>query len=322
MTRPPESAPCAINQRSEALEAVLEKGVSASEIRRIRCIVDPRQAELICEPWPQKLAPPNGYAAKWSLPFCLAARALGGPVNVALFEGPLEPQVLAFAQRIDWCAQEDGFPERYPGRLAVTLADGRIVQSYVPDVLGAPGRAFPEEALIRQVQEAAAARPAKSRCRPCWGSADLERAPSLASLAGRACAVRKRAFMRHPAHGAHVSVELIADKGGLDYTRDEHARSAFRLHAADDRIGIRHRRRPERLRQVELPQSRRRLHPASRGSLLLNGAPIRKRGRTRRRIQEHALFPWMTVERNIAYGPRVNGINGAEMNASWPNRSR
>ena len=24
-------------------------------------------------------------------------------------------------------------------------------------------------------------------------------------------------------------------------------------------------------------------------------------------FQEHALFPWMTVERNIGYGPRVNG---------------
>ena len=33
--------------------------------------------------------------------------------------------VLAFARRIDWSAEEDGFPDRYPGRLRVTLDDGR-----------------------------------------------------------------------------------------------------------------------------------------------------------------------------------------------------
>jgi len=35
---------------------------TASEIRSIRCVVDPRQAQLICEPWQRKLRPPSGYA--------------------------------------------------------------------------------------------------------------------------------------------------------------------------------------------------------------------------------------------------------------------
>jgi 2-methylcitrate dehydratase PrpD len=197
----PKSAPCChyIQAFLEALEAVLEGGVSASEIRRIRCIVDPRQAQLICEPWPQKLAPPTGYAAKWSLPFCLAARALGGPVNVELFERPLEPQVLAFAQRIDWSAQEDGFPERYPGRLAVTLADGRTVESYVPDVLGAPGRAFSEEALMRKFQEAAAAVLPRADADALLEEVlDLERAPSLASLGRRLRSAQARVHAATP----------------------------------------------------------------------------------------------------------------------------
>jgi 2-methylcitrate dehydratase PrpD len=181
----PKATPCChyIQAFLEALEEVLEKGVEASEIRSISCVVDPRQAQLICEPWPQKLAPPSGYAAKWSLPFCLAARVLRGPLDVELFERPLEPELLAFARRIEWSAQEDGFPERYPGRLAVTLADGRTLQSYVADVLGGPGRPFPEETLLQKFRAAADAVLSPEDVEQLLREVqDLERAASLASL--------------------------------------------------------------------------------------------------------------------------------------------
>lgn len=178
----------------EALEEILAQGVSAAQIRVIECIVDPRQADLICEPWAEKLAPPSGYAAKWSLPFCLAARALLRPIDVALFERPLEPEVLAFARRIEWRAQEDGFPDRYPGRLAVTLHDGRTLESYVPDVLGGPGRKFPEERLLAKFRGAASAvLPASDVEALLQQVQTLERAPSVRSLGPLLRAARARA---------------------------------------------------------------------------------------------------------------------------------
>ena len=138
---------------------------------------------MICEPWPQKLAPPTGYAAKWSLPFCLAARALRGPVGVELFEQPFDAEVLAFAQRIEWSAREDGFPDRYPGRVIVTLADGRSTESYVPDVLGAPDRPFPDELLVGKFRDAAAAvLPPADAAGLLKEVLALERAPSLSAL--------------------------------------------------------------------------------------------------------------------------------------------
>ena len=52
----------------------------------------------------------------------------------------------------------------------------------------------------------------------------------------------------------------------------------------------------------------------TRGTLLLDGAPIRGPGVDRGVVfQDHALFPWMTVEKNIGYGPRVNGVPKAEV---------
>ena len=184
----PKSAPCChyILAFLEALEEILEQGVKASEIRSIHCVVDPRQAQLICEPWAHKLAPPTGYAAKWSLPFCLAARALGRPVGVELFDRAPDPQVLEFARRIDWSAQEDGFPERYPGRVAVKLADGRTLESYVADVLGGPERPFPEEALIGKFRAAAGAVLSREDTEGLLGEVrDLERAQSLSSIGRR-----------------------------------------------------------------------------------------------------------------------------------------
>lgn len=54
--------------------------------------------------------------------------------------------------------------------------------------------------------------------------------------------------------------------------------------------------------------------PPSHGTLRLDGAPILGPGADRGVVfQEHALFPWMTVRRNIAYGLKVNGASRAEI---------
>ncbi|MBC7803729.1 MAG: MmgE/PrpD family protein, partial [Candidatus Parcubacteria bacterium] len=155
----PKIAPCChyVQAFLEALGGLLDKGLAAADIRAIRCLVDSRTARLICEPWAEKLSPPTGYAAKWSLPYCLAARALRGALTTQLFESAPDPELLAFARRIEWTPQDDGFPDRYAGRLVVTLADGKQMESAVSDVLGAPDRPFPESMLIEKFKSCAAA---------------------------------------------------------------------------------------------------------------------------------------------------------------------
>jgi 2-methylcitrate dehydratase PrpD len=181
----PKIAPCChyVQAFLEALRALMDKGVKTAELRAIRCFVDPRPAALICEPWAEKLDPPSGYAAKWSLPYCLAALALRGGVTTALFEGAPDPELLAYARRIEWTPREDGFPERYAGRLVVTLADGTQAESYVPDVLGAAERPFPEDLLLRKFNDNAAAVLSPADSSGLLGEIQaLERAPSLAAL--------------------------------------------------------------------------------------------------------------------------------------------
>ena len=54
--------------------------------------------------------------------------------------------------------------------------------------------------------------------------------------------------------------------------------------------------------------------PVSSGILTLDGDPISGPGSDRGVVfQEHALFPWMSVQDNISFGPRMNNVPRAEI---------
>jgi NitT/TauT family transport system ATP-binding protein len=106
-----------------------------------------------------------------------------------------------------------------------------------------------------------------------------------------------------------MSVELIAERVGLDYARDGNATVAiqdFSLRMTESEfitvVG------PSGCGKSSFLNLVAGFLQPTRGKLLLEGAAIRGPGADRGVVfQEHALFPWMTVERNIGYGPRVNG---------------
>ena len=52
------------------------------------------------------------------------------------------------------------------------------------------------------------------------------------------------------------------------------------------------------------------------GTLTVRGTPVTGPGADRGMVfQEYGLFPWFTVEQNVAYGPRLKGMRGAELDA-------
>ncbi len=112
-----------------------------------------------------------------------------------------------------------------------------------------------------------------------------------------------------------MSVELVAQGVGLDYSRDGDTTIAI----ADCSLRITESEfvtlvGPSGCGKSSFLNLVAGFLRPTRGSLLLNGAPIKAPGADRGVVfQEHALFPWMTVERNIAYGPRVNGVPDAQI---------
>lgn len=57
------------------------------------------------------------------------------------------------------------------------------------------------------------------------------------------------------------------------------------------------------------------VEPSS-GRIEVSGREVHAPGRERGVVfQEYGLFPWLTVEKNIQYGPRLHGLRGAELKA-------
>jgi 2-methylcitrate dehydratase PrpD len=133
----------------ECLETLLGRGLAADSVARIRCEVPRGEESLICEPWAEKLRPPSAYAAKFSLPYALAALLEDGEISLASFEGSTRAEVLRRARCVTWAPMPDGdFPRRYGARLTVTTRSNDTLSAAVDDARGTPGRPFASGELL------------------------------------------------------------------------------------------------------------------------------------------------------------------------------
>jgi len=114
--------------------ALVASGVAPRDIERIECVVPAIEQPLICDPIEDKRRPRTPYAAKFSLPFLLAARMVDGSIGHRTFAAPnlARAELLELAAKVTYRTAQPGempFPRTFPGLLEVTLADGRrIVQ--------------------------------------------------------------------------------------------------------------------------------------------------------------------------------------------------
>ncbi|NNM75126.1 MmgE/PrpD family protein [Enterovirga aerilata] len=131
----------------EAAGRLAEDGVAADEVDELVCRAPARTAAIICEPWALKQNPPSGHAARWSLPVAVAARLVDGRVDLAAFEAPASPAVLALAGRTRWePLGRDNFPAAFEAEIFCRTRDGRIREVRIDDVFGNASRpATPED---------------------------------------------------------------------------------------------------------------------------------------------------------------------------------
>jgi 2-methylcitrate dehydratase PrpD len=103
---------------------------AAADIAALHCVVPEIEVALICEPFEPKLKPTTPYAAKFSLPWLLAARIADGRLDHASFEPAsiAREELLALAARVTYRVAAPGetpFPRTFPGWVEATLRDGR-----------------------------------------------------------------------------------------------------------------------------------------------------------------------------------------------------
>lgn len=116
-----------------ALRLREEHRLKASAIAEVRCRTAAGPVPRLWEPLAAKHRPPNGYAAKFSLPYLLAVMLVKGRAGLAEFsdEAVRDPAVLDVAARVhyDLDATID-YPRQFVGDVTVRLTDGRVLHAH------------------------------------------------------------------------------------------------------------------------------------------------------------------------------------------------
>jgi 2-methylcitrate dehydratase PrpD len=115
------------------------RGIKPAEIAEMECEVGEGTVHRLWEPLAAKQHPSNGYGAKFSTPYCIAAGFVRGNVGLDDFtdEAARDPKVLAVAAKVRYRIDPDNpYPRNFTGHIRATLADGRVIEERQPYMRG------------------------------------------------------------------------------------------------------------------------------------------------------------------------------------------
>jgi 2-methylcitrate dehydratase PrpD len=158
---------CALRLRS--------RGIATAEISHMVCGVGEGTVHRLWEPLPEKQRPPNGYAAKFATPYCIASALIGGGLGLEAFTDAAvaDPAMRALAARVRYAIDPaNPYPRAFTGHIRATLRDGSVVEERQPHLRGGAS-----EPLTRAELEEKLARNARAGG---WTAAQITAAAALA----------------------------------------------------------------------------------------------------------------------------------------------
>jgi 2-methylcitrate dehydratase PrpD len=114
-------------------------GTVRGEIAAIECETAEGIVHRLWEPLGVKRRPPNAYAAKFSVPFCVAYGLLRGAVGLEAFTeaNVRDPALVSLASKVSYVIDPaNPYPDEYTGHVRVRLADGRVLEERQPHLRG------------------------------------------------------------------------------------------------------------------------------------------------------------------------------------------
>jgi 2-methylcitrate dehydratase PrpD len=117
----------------------LVKRVNADDVVELVCDVGEGTVHRLWEPLAAKQRPGNGYAGKFSQPYCIAAAFVRGNVGLSDFsdDAVRDPAVLALAAKVRYRIDPNNpYPKNFTGHIRVTLRDGTVVEERQPYMRG------------------------------------------------------------------------------------------------------------------------------------------------------------------------------------------
>jgi 2-methylcitrate dehydratase PrpD len=114
-------------------------GLHADDIVRITCPTGAGLVHRLWEPLADKHRPLSGYAAKFSMPFCMAVGFFDRDAGLAQFSDAKahDPQILKLAAKISYeIDPANEYPRNYSGHIRVETVDGRLIAMDQPHMRG------------------------------------------------------------------------------------------------------------------------------------------------------------------------------------------
>jgi len=127
-----------------------EHGPAPEQIAEVRCRTAAGPVPRLWEPLEAKRRPPNGYAAKFSLPYLVALVLANGHAGLDDFSDAAvaDERVLALAARVGYEIDPAiDYPRRFVGHVAVRLRDGRVLEAAQDHPRGGPDSPLTREEL-------------------------------------------------------------------------------------------------------------------------------------------------------------------------------
>jgi 2-methylcitrate dehydratase PrpD len=115
------------------------RGLNAADIKELVCEVGEGTVHRLWEPLADKQRPANGYGAKFSTPYCIAAGVVRGNVGLDDFtdEAVKDAKAIAIAGKVRYVIDPDNpYPNEFTGHIRAVLHDGTVIEERQPHMRG------------------------------------------------------------------------------------------------------------------------------------------------------------------------------------------
>jgi 2-methylcitrate dehydratase PrpD len=139
-----------------AAERLEQRNVPLDAIASMRCKVGEGTVHRLWEPLDAKRAPPNGYAGKFSTPYCIAVGLVDRRAGLEQFtdERVRDPRLRALAARVDYTIDPaNEYPRNFTGHLLITLRDGATLELTQPHLRGGAQEPLRERDLAAKFED-------------------------------------------------------------------------------------------------------------------------------------------------------------------------
>ena len=113
--------------------------IDPNAIKELVCEVGEGTVHRLWEPLADKRHPSNGYGAKFSTPYCIAAGFVRGNVGLGDFTDAAvkDPTVLAVAAKVRYVIDPDNpYPNNFTGHIRAVMRDGSVIEERQPHMRG------------------------------------------------------------------------------------------------------------------------------------------------------------------------------------------